>query len=117
MNNTNDLRRVPSLAREATSAGVADITGRKERISERVHQVASDPRRDTPMPPGVVSCWQIMTGLAIDNRADAIDYLFHSGPRPRLSTGELAALLDAFPLLPTTPRASTPPTRSPEQGQ
>lgn len=49
------------------------------------------------MRPSVVSCWQIMTGLAIDNRADAVDYLFRSGPRPSLSTGELVALLEAFP--------------------
>lgn len=59
------------------------------------------------MPPGAVRCWQVMTGLAIDNRADAIDYLSHAAPAVRLSTEALAALLEAFPLLPHTPRRST----------
>lgn len=60
-----------------------------------------------PMPPGAARCWQVMTGLAIDNRADAIDYLYHADPAVRLSTEALAALLAAFPLLPTTPGRST----------
>lgn len=54
-----------------------------------------------PVPPGALRCWQVMTGLAIDNRADAIDYLYHAGPAVRLSAQSLAALLEAFPPLPT----------------
>jgi hypothetical protein len=41
------------------------------------------------IPHGAASCWQTMTRLAIDNRADAIDYLVHADPPPRLSTDEL----------------------------
>jgi hypothetical protein len=54
-----------------------------------------------PMPPGALRCWQVMTRLAIDNRADAIDYLSGADPAVRLSAAALAALLDAFPPLPT----------------
>lgn len=61
-----------------------------------------------PVPPGALRCWQVMTGLAIDNRADAIDYLHHADPAVRLSADALATLLAAFPLLPATPRRSTP---------
>lgn len=60
----------------------------------------------TSMPRDAASCWQTMTRLAIDNRADAIDYLVRADPAPRLSTDELAALLDAFPALPTTSHTS-----------
>lgn len=58
------------------------------------------------MPVGAARCWRVMTGLAIDNRADAIDYLYlhHADPAVRLSPAELAALLAAFPLLPATTR-------------
>jgi hypothetical protein len=59
------------------------------------------------LPPAAIRCWQDMTDLEIDNRADAIDYLHHVDPVVLLSTEALAALLDAFPPLPTTHRRST----------
>lgn len=56
-----------------------------------------------PIPLAALGCWRVMTELAIDNRADAIDYLRHADPPPRLSAQTVAGLLAAFPLLPSAP--------------
>lgn len=49
---------------------------------------------------GVEQCWQLMTGLHISTRADAIDYLWATDSLPRLSTEEIRSLVEAFPLMP-----------------
>jgi len=61
---------------------------------------------DLPIPglppvasPGVERCWQVMTGLHIATRADAIDYLWAADGLPRLSIEQLRTLLEAFPLM------------------
>lgn len=62
---------------------------------------------DLPMPhvplvatPGVERCWQIMTGLHIATRVDAIDYLWSAEYLPRLSNKEIRNLVEAFPAMP-----------------
>jgi hypothetical protein len=55
-----------------------------------------------PILPAALGCWRAMTKLAIDNRADAIDYLRRVDPPPRLSAQTVAGLLAAFPPLPAT---------------
>lgn len=52
--------------------------------------------------PGVVRCWQIMTGLHIASQADAIDYLWSAGHVPRLSIEEIRRLVEAFPAMPAS---------------
>lgn len=49
---------------------------------------------------GVERCWQIMTGLHIASRVEAIEFLRAAESLPRLSTGEIQSLVEMFPLMP-----------------
>lgn len=48
----------------------------------------------------VQQCWQIMTGLHVATRVEAIEFLRAVDCFPRLSTGEIRSLVEMFPLVP-----------------
>jgi hypothetical protein len=48
----------------------------------------------------VERCWQIMTGLHVASRVDAIEFLRAADCLPRLSIGEIRSLVEMFPLMP-----------------
>lgn len=48
----------------------------------------------------VQRCWQIMTGLHVASRVEAIKFLRAAESLPRLSIGELRRLVEMFPLVP-----------------
>jgi hypothetical protein len=54
--------------------------------------------------PGLFRCWQIMTGLDIATRVDAIDYLWTADDLPILSIEDIRRLVQAFPLVATHKR-------------
>lgn len=48
----------------------------------------------------VQRCWQIMTGLHVATRVEAIEFLRAADCLSRLSTGEVRSLVQMFPLMP-----------------
>jgi hypothetical protein len=48
----------------------------------------------------VQRCWQIMTGLHVASRVEAIEFLRAAECLPRLSIGEIRSLVEMFPLMP-----------------
>lgn len=56
----------------------------------------------------VQRCWQIMTGLHVASRVEAIEFLRAAERLPRLSIGEIQRLVEMFPLMPADQNGTRP---------